>query len=203
MHDCILCRIESHGQSPGARTIGRLMIQPEIQQAIRTRIMRCLQERKRGHPPLTRGRCPRSGMRFQAMTSNEASPRFTRSGSIGLRRWQAGTWYGRQSVLASCTGSGVTVGAGFWRSQSWTGYAATRRKERIRCNPANRARTRMTRSINKPPEVGWGSAPARGDGPPGGEKKSRSAQNSSIAATSSNAGAVARSDGALLARRWT
>jgi hypothetical protein len=85
-HDGLLRRVEGHGQSPRTRTIGRLMIQPEMQQAIRTRIMRCLQERKRGHPPLTRGRCPRSGMRFQAMTSNEASPFFAGSGSIRHRR---------------------------------------------------------------------------------------------------------------------
>jgi hypothetical protein len=86
LDDRILCRIESHGQSPRARTIGRLMIQPEMQQAIRTRIMRCLQERKRGNPPRRRGRCPRTGMRFQAMTSKEASPFFAGSGSIRHRR---------------------------------------------------------------------------------------------------------------------
>ena len=61
LHDCILCRIESHGQSPRARTIGRLMIQPEIQQAIRTRIMRCLQERKRGQPSPETGTMPPHG----------------------------------------------------------------------------------------------------------------------------------------------
>ena len=84
-HDGLLRRVKGHGQSPRARTIGRLMIQPEMPQAIRTRIMRCLQERKRGHPPLTRGRCPRSGMRFQAMTSKEASPFLAGSG-VRLRR---------------------------------------------------------------------------------------------------------------------
>ena len=61
LHDCILRRVESHDQSPRTRTIGRLMIQPEIQQAIRTRIMRCLQERKRGQPSPETGTMPPHG----------------------------------------------------------------------------------------------------------------------------------------------
>jgi hypothetical protein len=48
LHGLILRRVWGHGQSPRARTIGRLMIQPEMQQAIRTSVMRCLQERKKG-----------------------------------------------------------------------------------------------------------------------------------------------------------
>jgi hypothetical protein len=36
-HDLVVHRVEGHGQSPRTRTIGRLMIQPEIPQAIRTK----------------------------------------------------------------------------------------------------------------------------------------------------------------------
>ena len=48
LHEVMLRRVGGHGQSPRARTIGRLRNQPEMQQAIRTRIMRCLQEQKKG-----------------------------------------------------------------------------------------------------------------------------------------------------------
>ena len=42
LHDLIVCGVESHVQSPSARTIGRLMIQPVMQQERRTSAMRCL-----------------------------------------------------------------------------------------------------------------------------------------------------------------
>jgi hypothetical protein len=61
LHDLIVCGVESHVQSPSARTIGRLMIQPVMQQERRTSAMRCLQERKKGIPPLMRRRCPAGG----------------------------------------------------------------------------------------------------------------------------------------------
>jgi len=48
LHDCILRRVGGHGHSPRARTIGRLRNQPEMQQAIRTSVMRYLQGRKEG-----------------------------------------------------------------------------------------------------------------------------------------------------------
>lgn len=61
LHEVILRRVVSHGQSPRTRTIGRLMIQPVMQQERRTSSMRGLQQEKRGIPPLTRRRCPARG----------------------------------------------------------------------------------------------------------------------------------------------
>lgn len=86
LDDFVQCGIKRHGQSPRARTIGRLRIQPEMQHATRTSVMRCLQKKRGGNLPGERGRCPRTGMRCQAMTSNDASPFFAGSGSVRLRR---------------------------------------------------------------------------------------------------------------------
>jgi hypothetical protein len=53
LDDFIRCVIGNHGQSPRTRTIGRLRIQPEMQQATRTSVMRCLQKRKGATSPGT------------------------------------------------------------------------------------------------------------------------------------------------------
>lgn len=87
LHDLIVCGVESHVQSPSARTIGRLMIQPVMQQERRTSAMRCLQEEKKGHPFPDAEAMPRRGMSVQAITSNEASPLLAGSMSIPVRRW--------------------------------------------------------------------------------------------------------------------
>jgi hypothetical protein len=86
LHDLIVCGVESHVQSPSARTIGRLMIQPVMQQERRTSAMRCLQEKK-GHPSPDAEAMPRRGMSVQAITSNEASPLLAGSMSTPIRRW--------------------------------------------------------------------------------------------------------------------